>query len=115
MKKTFIVVGTGFVVLMVSLLIIRHVNFNQIGAEKYYTRICEEGKKIEDKAADGTIYTRYEYKQPAYDDDGNKETLTFTANKQLRENAYLLLYVKNEKGVTSYEEVSAEELPEKVD
>ena len=47
-----------------------------------------------------------------FDKEGNAKTLTFRANKELRKQAFLRLYVK-EKGVSSYQEVQANEIPEK--
>jgi uncharacterized protein (TIGR01655 family) len=113
MKKTLIGLGSVIVLIIGGLLFLQNVNLNRLGTDEYYAQIKGEGKKLEDKMSDGTIFTRYEYELPAYDKDGNEQTLTFTAPKQLREDAYLLLYVKSSKGVTSYQEVKAEELPEK--
>ncbi|MGR6341788.1 YxeA family protein [Priestia megaterium] len=114
MKKSIIVIAVVLVILIGGLFFMQNVNLNRFGADEYYTQINGEGTKMEDKTSDGTIYISYEYELPAYDKDGNKETLTFTSSKQLRENAYLLLFVKDGKGVTSYQEVAADELPEKV-
>lgn len=113
MKKKLIGLGIVIVIIIGGLIFMQTVNLNRLGADAYYTQIKGEGKTIEDKMSDGSIFTRYEYELPAYDKDGNEKTLTFTATKQLREDAYLLLYVKNSKGVTSYQEVKAEDLPEK--
>ncbi|ATP40435.1 hypothetical protein CSE16_10465 [Solibacillus sp. R5-41] len=113
MKKIIIVVGIVLVILIGSLFFIQNVNINRFGTDEYYTTIIGDGNKMEDKMDDGSILVRYEYDLPAYDKDSNQKTLTFTANKQLRKNAYLLLFVKDGKGVTSYKEVTAEEIPEK--
>lgn len=109
-----IVIGIVLVILVAGAIFMQNVNLNRFGADEYYTQIKGKGTKMEDKMSDGTIYKRYEYKLPAFDKDGNQKTFTFSADKQLRENAYLLLFVKDGKGVTSYQEVTAEELPEKV-
>lgn len=113
MKKSIITVGIVLVIIVGGLLFLQNVNINRLGADEYYTQINGDGNKIEDKSSEGTIYVSYEYELAAYDKDGDQTTLTFTANKQLRENAYLLLFVKDGKGVTSYQEVNAEELPDK--
>ncbi|KMY49701.1 YxeA family protein [Peribacillus loiseleuriae] len=113
MKKSMIVIGIVLVILVVGLIFMQNVNFNRLGANEYYTQINGEGTKIEEKGSGGTIFIRYEYELPAYDKDGNQKTFTFTAGKQLRENAYLLLFVKDGKGVTSYQEVTSDELPGK--
>lgn len=113
MKKSIIVIGVVLVILVGGLFFMQNVNLNRLGADKYYTQINGEGTKMEDKTSEGTIYISYEYKLSTYDKDGNKKTLTFTSSKQLREDAYLLLFVKDGKGVTSYQEVAADELPKK--
>ncbi|MEG0474058.1 MAG: YxeA family protein, partial [Solibacillus sp.] len=105
--------GVVIAILVGGLFFMQNVNLNRIGTDEYYTIISGEGNKIEDKMNDGTLYVKYEYELPAFDKEGNQKTLTFTANKQLRKNAYLLLFVKDEKGVTSYQEVTAEEIPDK--
>ncbi|MBW8351911.1 YxeA family protein [Bacillus sp. IITD106] len=114
MKKSMITIGIVLVILVGGVIFLQNVNLNRIGADEYYTKINGEGTKMEDKESGGAIHIRYEYELLAYDKDGSQKTLTFSADKQLRENAYLLLFVKNGKGVTSYQEVKAEELPEKV-
>ncbi|MEK4029980.1 YxeA family protein [Pseudobacillus sp. FSL P4-0506] len=113
MKKLILAVGIGIVIIVGALIFMQNVNFNRIGTDKYYTQINGEGSKMEDKGSNGVVYVRYEYELPAYDQDGDKKTLTFTSEKQLREKAYLLLYTKSGKGVTSYQEIPAKELPEK--
>lgn len=102
------------VILIGGLVIFQKVDFNRLGANEYYTQIIGQGKVLEDKDDSGVKYVRYEYKLPAFDKDGRQKTLTFTAQKQLRENAYLILFVKDDKGVTSYQEVKKQELPKKV-
>lgn len=113
MKKLFITCVTIAIILVSALVIFQKVNFNRVGAEEYYTQIKGEGKLIEDKIDSGEKIISYEYKLPAFDKDGRQKTLTFTAQKQLRENAYLILFVKDDKGVTSYQEVKKKELPKK--
>ncbi|GIN56709.1 hypothetical protein J8TS2_10280 [Lederbergia ruris] len=114
MKKSMIAIGIVLVILVGGVIFLQNVNLNRVGADEYFTQINGEGTKTEDKMSDGGIHIRYEYELPAYDKDGNQKTLTFSADKQLRENAYLLLFVKNGKDVTSYQEVKDEELPKKV-
>ncbi|WP_144461297.1 YxeA family protein [Siminovitchia fortis] len=113
MKKLLITFVTIAIIFVGALVIFQKVNFNRVGAEEYYTQIKGEGKLIEDKIDSGEKIISYEYKLPAFDKDGRQKTLTFTAQKQLRENAYLILFVKDNKGVTSYQEVKKKELPKK--
>lgn len=93
-------------------LVLQTVNFNRLGGDAYYTKIEGAGTKINEDLPDG--YVRYEYELPAYNNNGEAATLPFTADKQLREDAYLKLYVKEGKGVTSYQEVSFNDIPEAV-
>ncbi len=44
---------------------------------------------------------------------GKKQKLLFLQTKNLRKGAYLKLYIKEDKGVTSYEEVPEKEVPSK--
>ncbi|WP_313804501.1 YxeA family protein [Cytobacillus sp.] len=114
MKKIIGSIAAIAVILVGGLVILQNVNFNRLGAEQYYTQIIGQGKMLEDKDDRGGKYISYEYKLPAYDKDGRQKTLTFTAHKQLQEHAYLSLFVKDNKGVTSYQEVKKSELPKKV-
>ncbi|MFE4354524.1 YxeA family protein [Peribacillus butanolivorans] len=105
----------GLIALIIGFLVfIQNVNINRLGADQYYVQIKEEGMRVEGKADNGEEYISYEYKLSTVDKDGKEKELTFTAHKQLRLDAYLCLYVKDEKGVTSWQEVKMEELPEKV-
>ncbi|PKR82979.1 YxeA family protein [Heyndrickxia camelliae] len=113
MKKLIGAIAAIAVVLVGGLAILQKVNFNRLGADQYYTQIIDQGKMLEDKDDRGVKYVSYEYKLPAFDKDGRQKILTFTAQKQLRENAYLTLFVKDEKGVTSYQEVKKGDIPKK--
>ncbi|GLY08828.1 YxeA family protein [Pseudobacillus badius] len=113
MKKIILsfIILAGF--LIGGVVFLQTVNINRLGADNYFTQIKGEGKKLEEKADTGEKFVRYEYELPAFDKNGKEKTVTFTSQKQLREQAYLKLYVKGSKGVTSYEEVKKEEMPEK--
>lgn len=113
MKKKLIGVIVAAAVIVGGLVILQNVNFNRLGAEQYYTQIIGQGKILKNKDDNGVTHISYEYKLPGFDKDGHEKTLTFTAQKQLRENAYLSLFVKDDKGVTSYQEVSKEDIPKK--
>ncbi|MBE1442088.1 YxeA family protein [Paenibacillus sp. OAS669] len=111
MKKTtvitIIVVGIAAVLLM----LMQNGNMNRLGTESYYVQV-NEGKKIEGNTSTGEKYKTYEYTVQGYDKHGSVKTLTFTAAKELRKEAYLRLYVKT-KGVSSYQEVHLDDIPEK--
>lgn len=118
MKTKKVLGAIGAVILFGGLLIILMrtslLDLNKTGADIYYTKITGAGEQIEDKADNsGETYIRYAYKLPAYDKNGDEKELEFTAGKQLREGAYLKVYYKESKGVTSYEEVTKKKLPDK--
>ena len=110
MKKWMIPVSVVIVILIAGVFILQNVNFNRLGTDHYYVHTQGQGKKSEDRTSNGEIYTSYEYTLPASDTDGAGMTLTFTAGKQLREGAWLMVYVKDGV-VTSYQEVQKAEVP----
>lgn len=69
--------------------------------------IVNNGTKLNDQ-------NRYEYALDAYNERGKVKALTFTTSKQLREGAYLELYVAPFRGVTYWQEVQLDELPDQV-
>lgn len=83
---------------------------NRIGKDSYYVQVTKEGTK-EDTG--GSKMEIYRYELPAYDEKGNEKTIKFTSDKQLKKDAFLRLYVKKEKEVTAWEEVSIEDVPSK--
>jgi len=114
MKKLIIPVLALFVLGIGFLIFMKNINVNRIGADQYYVQIKGKGVEKVDKTDSGEKITWYEYTLSAFDKDGEEKKLTFTASKQLREEAYLCLYVKGETKVTSYNEVKKGDLPEKV-
>ncbi|GGH39323.1 YxeA family protein [Paenibacillus segetis] len=113
MKKIIIAVSTIIVVVVGLLVFMQNVNLNRLGADNYYVQIKGGGEKIESKSDRGEKFVTYEYTLPAYNEAGEEKVFTFTSSKQLREEAYLNLFVKDSKGVTSYQEVQKEEIPNK--
>lgn len=111
MKKGFVAIAVVVIVLVGFVIFIQNVNLNRIGAEQYYVQINQDGKKIEDKSDSGQKYVSYEYTLEGFDSNGKEKSLTFTASKELRQDAYLRVYVKGN-DVSSYQEVQATELPE---
>ncbi|KEK21666.1 YxeA family protein [Bacillus gaemokensis] len=124
MKKLFVTL-IAFLVLL-GLLMTAFVGFDwdvagmkqKLGKEKMYVHITENGKEYEVEKGDPT-WKRYEYKVIAYDEKGNTATIKFTANKNLKSNAFLRVYVFDEtnnegyKGISLYEEVQEKEVPKK--
>ncbi|MGE6258160.1 YxeA family protein [Heyndrickxia sporothermodurans] len=111
--KKLMIPGVILILIVGFILFIQNVNINRLGADNYYVQIKGPGEKSEDKASNGEIYTSYKYTLSGYDKKGNEKKLTFTANKQLRKDAYLNLFYKEDKGVTSYQEVKFNEIPDK--
>ncbi|CEH28677.1 hypothetical protein AM501_08715 [Aneurinibacillus migulanus] len=105
MKKIITIISViAVVVIFGGLFVIQNVNFNKLGTEKYYVQ------------TKGEPNNSGEYTLPGYDKDGKEKTLTFMRagkDRKFKENAYLCVYVKDEKGVTSYEEVKKEDIPDK--
>nr|WP_276561347.1 YxeA family protein [Bacillus paramycoides] len=90
-------------------------NLNRIGTEKYYVQINVDGKEEVAKSSDGEIMGKnYTYKLVGFDKEGKEKELEFSAQKNLRKDASLLVYYSEEKGVKSWEEVKKDELPPKV-
>ncbi|MDX8044979.1 YxeA family protein [Gracilibacillus sp. S3-1-1] len=114
MKKTVITIGIIVVLLLGGLLFLQNVNINRLGTDSYYTQVIGDGEPIESQTSSGEIYTDYQYSLSGYNTDGNEITLDFKATKQLRQGAFLQVFVKDDKVVTSYEEVTTDEIPEKV-
>jgi len=77
-----------------------------IGASKYYVQIDGDGEAYEEAGN-----TRYEYALTGYNKSGESMELEFTAGSNLRDEAYLAVYIKNEQVVT-YEEVELDDIPE---
>ncbi|KRG15744.1 uncharacterized protein (TIGR01655 family) [Lederbergia galactosidilyticus] len=84
------------------------IDLNRLGAEKYYVQVKGDGDKKDDGRQD-----IYDYTLTGFNEDGEEATLEFFALKELRKDAYLILYYKDKKGVTSYQEVNEEDIPEK--
>lgn len=80
---------------------------NPEGKTLYYSMINNEEVKLGDNQ-------RYEYKLDAFDEKGEKKTLTFTSSKHLQEGAFLELYVAPFRGVTYWKELLFDELPDKI-
>ncbi|PEI98365.1 YxeA family protein [Bacillus pseudomycoides] len=124
MKKLLITL-IAFLVLL-GLLMTAFVSFDwdlaemkqKLGKDKMYVHITENGKEYQVDKDDPT-WKRYEYNVIAYDKDGNKTSIKFDANKNLKLNAFLRVYVFDKpnsegyKGISTYEEVQQNEIPKK--
>ncbi len=78
--------------------------------DNYYTKI--DNKYVKELKTNDNM--KYEYTLTTYDDYGKKKTLSFKTSRVLKEDAYLNLKTMVTRGVVSWQEVSFEDLPEKV-
>lgn len=109
MKKLMVFGGILAFLVIGFIIFLQNVNIHRLGTDQYYVQV-QEGTRMENKANDGKKYIQYEYILEGFDKEGVAKTLTFTAQKELRKEAYLRIYVKKS-GVSSYQEVQASELP----
>ena len=112
MKKIFIVLSMLMLGLLLLLLLFTSIEINRFGKDNVYVEIIEHTDIEETKLDSGEIMTRYVYQQEAFDEEGKSIEVEFSANKKLR-NGYLMLYIKSENVVTSYDEVQWNEIPSK--
>lgn len=112
MKKAIgITVGIVSVLLVALVVILATVDFNRFGKKAVYVQVGEPSYTDEQKIDSGQIMTTYWYELPAYDEDGKVMDVEFSAQKELKQDAYLKLYIKKGNEVTSYDEVSWEDIP----
>lgn len=86
-----------------------------MGGTDYYVQITNDGTKNLEQDNSGNTITRYSYQLTGFDKEGNQKVLDFSAFKDrpLKRDAYLKLTWNQKKGVTSYEEVQKNDLPQK--
>ncbi|WP_285768769.1 YxeA family protein [Peribacillus sp. SI8-4] len=113
MKKFFTVAGIIFLIGAAGAFALTKIDFNRMNADHYYVQITEDGTKHEQKVEDGSLMTSYSYRLDGTNAEGKTKPLEFTAQKNLRKDAYLKVYVKDEDKVSSYDEVKFEEIPKK--
>ncbi|MEK3887365.1 YxeA family protein [Bacillus sp. FSL K6-3431] len=112
MKKIIgITFGVISILLVACVVILATVDFNRLGKENVYVQVGDPSYTDENKIDSGQIMTTYWYELPAYYDNGSMMEVEFSAQKELKQDAYLKLYIKKENEVTSYDEVSWEEIP----
>ena len=93
---------------------------NEIGSDKYYVQITKDGdRQYEGKYNGKDVYDYYYKDIKAYNKNGDEIKVKFSAEKNLRKNAFLKVKVKDLKkdennDILSYEEVQRDDLPDKV-
>lgn len=97
------IIGFGYMILNPSHL----VPDNPKGKTMYYTKIDNSNVTIGSN-------NRYDYKLDCYTSDGSKKLLNFSTSKQLKDDAYIELYVAFLRGVTYWHEVQYNQLPKAV-
>ncbi|WP_430534561.1 YxeA family protein [Listeria rocourtiae] len=113
MKKLMLTLIIIVIIIGGAMLTMRFVNFNRVGADTYYVKITTDGKVTKGQASDGKSYTNYNYSLQSYNENGEEKQLELIAQKNLRKGAYLEVFVKEDKGVTSYEEIKQKDVPKK--
>lgn len=83
------------------------------GGDSYYVHIQEDGVAKKEKDDSGQEFTRYYYTLTGYDEKGEAKEMNFTGDHNLRHDAYLRLVYNDKKGVTSWEEVQKQDIPQK--
>ncbi|MCJ7841900.1 YxeA family protein [Lederbergia sp. NSJ-179] len=110
MKKIVAVIGV-LALFVGAVVVLLTVDFNRFGKDHVYVEVIEPTDITEDKLDNGEIMTRYWYNQTAYNEKGKAVTVEFSAFRELRQGAYLMLYVKKGNEVTSFDEVQWKEIP----
>ena len=110
-KKLFFIALAFIAIMLVGIFALATLDFNRLGKETTYVQIVGEGKEEQFTASDGAVYKSYWYTLPAVNEDGEQTEVTFSAQKQLRQEAYLMLYLNKEQEVTSYDEVQLADIP----
>lgn len=108
MKKGII----ASLVLIVAVIGLFNIDWQRLGKDHVYVQVGEVTEVEETTLDSGDVVRRYVYSTEALTKDGDEQAITFTATKELRNGAYLKLYVKNKDEVTSYDEVSVADVPE---
>lgn len=88
-------------------------DYNKRGTDKYYLQIVGEGEAYDSNPGEEEDI-RYNYNLPAYDNEGNQKNMEFTSAEPLTEGAYLVVYYRSDKGVTTYEEIQKSAIPEAI-
>ncbi|MCP9225160.1 YxeA family protein [Bacillus mycoides] len=105
-----------FSILVVFASLLVGCDLNRMDKDEYYVQITMDGKEGVSKSIDGEVIGKeYEYTLSGFDKEGKEKELEFTAQKNLRKEAFLRVYHSDKKGVTAWEEVQKDELPTKVE
>jgi len=84
-----------------------------MSGEDYYLQITDTGEKKAEKSDSGERMVSYDYTLTGFDKNGQEKEMSFTAFKDrpLIQGAYLKVTWNKKRGVTSYEQIQANEIP----
>lgn len=115
--KKRVIIATAIVVALAAVLLVIVSQTNMLLAGEYYVKI-NNAHISENDSAGGVINLRSSepniYELDAVNEQGDEAKLEFGTSRELREGAYIKVEVQPIRGVVSWSEVSAEELPPNV-
>jgi len=114
MKKGMIITVISVVLLIGIGFVFARIDFNRMGKDNAYYQVPAPESVEETKLDSGEIMKTYWYTGAAYKENGEEINVEFFASKELRQGAYLKLYLKKGAVVTSYDEVKPSDIPDKV-
>ena len=97
------------IVALIILIIGAAIGFGWAGSN-WYTQI-DNSRVRQINQSDGM---NFEYTLSCFDSDGRQRDISFKTERELREGAYIMLSVQPLRGVTAWEEVLWDELPDAV-
>lgn len=110
MKKLLIGLGAFIIIVFGGYRLADHLI---MGGESYYVQITTDGEKQVDRADGGQEIISYRYELPGFNKEGKEKTMDFNGfqERPLRKDAFLKVTWNKNKGVTSYEEIQAKDIP----
>lgn len=118
MKKVTVIVIVSIIAAVTAIVFALIKIADWSGGSSYYTQITNRSVEINENGRDGVVDFKgglpYKYSLPAFSEQGEKRIISFGASRELREGAYIRLTVMPIRGVTRWEEVHFEDLPDTV-
>jgi uncharacterized protein (TIGR01655 family) len=121
MKNKIAKIGLVFLVLLVVFGVAEKngiISLGKVVNTKAYIQILENGTEEKTKIETGEEFSRYYYKTTAYTKNGDERIVEFSASKNLRKGACIVVYLMAEDenkvwSITTYEEVREDQIPQK--
>lgn len=79
----------------------------------YYVQVHADGKIEKDETDNNFLLEIYRYEIKGFNSEGDGKNLNFTANHNLRHEAYLKVLENKKRGVISWKEIKKESVPKK--